>query len=213
MKSYSQIKQDQWILTKLNHKKDGFFVDIGAFDGVELSNTYLLEKEYEWSGVCLECNPDILPTLCKNRKAAICDRPISNVDNEKYYLNSVSKEDPMLSYISKAGSESGLELKNSITLNTLLEEYNAPKDIDYISLDVEGIELAVIQDFDFSKYNVKCWTIEHNLVPSNKHSLNNFFSIAFILLKNNYLIKWHDWDMFAIKDDIEPDYIVNGQRK
>jgi len=212
MNSYSQIKQDEWILTKLNHKKNGFFVDIGAFDGIELSNTYILEDEYGWNGICLECNPEILPTLSKNRKVTICDRPISNIDNETYYIHSVSKEDPMLCYVSKSRGGLGSELKKSITLNTLLEQHNAPKDIDYISLDVEGIELPIIQNFDFSKYNVKCWTIEHNLIPSDQQSLNNFFNIAFILLKNNYLIKWHDWDIFAIKDDIEPDFIVNGER-
>ena len=211
MNSHSQIKQDTWILNKLNHKNDGFFVDIGAFDGVELSNTFILEKEYGWNGICLECNPEILPKLSKSRNATICDRPISNIDNEIYYLHSMSKEDPMLCYINN-NQQGGIELKKSITLNTLLEEYEAPKNIDYISLDVEGIEFKVLENFDFNKYNVKCWTIEHNIEPNNQRSLNNFLSIAFLLLKNNYLVKWHDWDIFAIKDDIEPEFIVNGQR-
>jgi FkbM family methyltransferase len=212
MKSYSQIKQDVWILEKLNHKKNGFFVDIGAYDGVELSNTFILEKEYDWNGICLECNPLVLKSLKENRIAKICDRPIWNKNDETFYLNIPSINDQMLSYIDTTNRNNGIKLNPSIDLNTLLEEYGAPKNIDYISMDIEGVELSVLLTFDFNKYNVKCWTIEHNLEKNNQNSLSNFINIAFILLQHNYLVKWHDWDIFAIKDTIEPEFIVDGER-
>jgi hypothetical protein len=50
---YSQAGQDVWVLQKIGNK--GFFVDIGAHDGVESSNTYALEKA-GWSGICVEPN-------------------------------------------------------------------------------------------------------------------------------------------------------------
>lgn len=211
MKSYSQIKQDLWVLEKLDNKRNGFFVDIGAFDGVELSNTLLLEEDYEWDGICLECNPKIVPTLKSARKAQVCDRPIWLEDGEQFYLHSESKDDPMLCYINQTKHD-GVKLKESISINTLLEEYNAPSEIDYINLDIEGTELAVMQNFNFEKYDVKCWTIEHNLVQQNQASVNNFFNLVFVLLRNNYLVKWHDWDIFAVKDSMSPEYIINGNR-
>ncbi len=67
--SYSQLKQDIWVLNKLNHKKNGFFVEAGACDGLYLSNTLLLEKEYDWSGICCEPNKQYYEKLLLNRKS------------------------------------------------------------------------------------------------------------------------------------------------
>ena len=50
----------------------------------------------------------------------------------------------------------------SITLNDLLELHSAPRNIDYISMDVEGSESKILEAFDFKKHNVKLFTIEYN---------------------------------------------------
>jgi FkbM family methyltransferase len=204
--SYSQIKQDVWVLDKLKNKNNGFFVDIGAYDGVNLSNTFLLE-ELGWNGICVECNEQVLPKLRSSRKAKVCDRPIySSDDKELFLIDPDEGGDGTLAYVNQ---NSGKKLNPSISISTLLEEYGAPKDIDYISLDIEGGELRVLESFDFKKYNVQCWTIEHNL---NSRNLDNFVNIVLILLKHGYLVKWHDWDIFAVKDNISSEYIIDGVR-
>lgn len=53
-KSYSQIGQDLFVLNHYNNKRNGYYVDIGSYDGVNFSNTYLLEKDYDWIGICIE---------------------------------------------------------------------------------------------------------------------------------------------------------------
>ncbi len=205
--SYSQIKQDIWVLDKLNNKKNGFFVDIGAHDGVSLSNTLLLEEQFGWNGLCVECNDGVLPKLRSSRKAKICDRPIYASDNKDLFLIDPQENgDGTLAYVTQ---NAGKKLNPSISISTLLKEYDAPEEIDYISLDIEGGELNVLQSFDFKKYNVKCWTIEHNVDQGNT---NNFINIALILLTYGYLVKWHDWDIFAVKDNISSEYIVDGVR-
>jgi hypothetical protein len=55
--SYSQIGQDLEVLRKYKNKYNGYFVDIGASDGIIYSNTYLLEKRYGWKGICVEPLP------------------------------------------------------------------------------------------------------------------------------------------------------------
>ncbi len=51
--SKSQLGQNKAVLDFYKFKKDGFFVEVGATDGVEISNTYFLETEYNWKGICI----------------------------------------------------------------------------------------------------------------------------------------------------------------
>lgn len=198
-KYYSQIKQDQWVLSKLNNKTNGIFIDIGAHDGISMSNTYTMEKYLGWTGVCVECNKDTLPELRKNRINPICDKAV--FDKTGLTLNFNSDSDPTMSGI--VNENTGVTVE-TITIEDIISQYNLPNHIDYISLDTEGSELAILNSFDFKKYNVKCWTIEHNIYSNG--DVQNLWNLMQILLVNNYLIKLHDWDLFAIKDDILPEF-------
>jgi len=85
--SYSQIGQDLEVLNFYN-KKDGFFIEIGASDGIFLSNTYLLEKDHNWKGICVEPVPSKFELLCKNRPNSFCcDKAVFNKTNENVMFN------------------------------------------------------------------------------------------------------------------------------
>ena len=70
-KSKSQLRQDLFVLSRLNFKRGGYYVEFGATNGIDLNNTYLLETEFGWDGILAE------PAVCwhrdlkLNRKAAI----------------------------------------------------------------------------------------------------------------------------------------------
>lgn len=70
--SKSQLYQDLVILNYLNYKKKGFFVEIGAHNGIYASNTYLLEKKYLWDGILVEPAKVFHKDLYKNRNSKIC---------------------------------------------------------------------------------------------------------------------------------------------
>ncbi len=71
MNFYSQSGQDKGALSVTRHKSEPkFFVDIGAYDGINTSNTLALE-ECGWTGICVEANPEIFATLANNRPNAI----------------------------------------------------------------------------------------------------------------------------------------------
>lgn len=72
MKSFSQLNQDLNVISFFQNKKEMFFIDIGANDGKKLSNTYLLEKEYKWKGICSEPLPQAFNELIKCRNVH-CD--------------------------------------------------------------------------------------------------------------------------------------------
>ena len=68
----SQAGQDLWVFCEVfDGMRNGFFLNIGAHDGVELSNTYVLEKKYNWEGICIEANPESFEQLRRNRRV-IC---------------------------------------------------------------------------------------------------------------------------------------------
>lgn len=199
----SQLGQDQWVIEQTNNKRNGYFVEIGAHDGKTLSNTYLLEKEYGWSGICAECNPDVITDLIDNRNCSIETRAVMHKSDLKVPFYS-HREDKTLSGVAPFGyienDETG-ERKTAqyaiktIDINTMLEEHNAPLDIDYISIDTEGTEMFVVSVFDFRKYNVKYWTIEVNGDQNAIDYLMRFFYY------NGYESEVRDWDLFVWKHE------------
>ena len=81
--SKSQFKQDLFVLNELGFKKDGFFVEFGACDGISMSNTYLLEKKFNWNGILSEPAKKFHTSLKKNRTSSIekkCVWKKSNID-------------------------------------------------------------------------------------------------------------------------------------
>ena len=69
MTYYSQHNQDQFLNEHIfNNKKEGVFLDIGAYDGIEGSNSYFFEKELGWKGICFEPIPKLYQRLKENRK-------------------------------------------------------------------------------------------------------------------------------------------------
>jgi hypothetical protein len=76
MTYYSLGGQDKWVLETLNFKKNVFFVDLGSGNGIKYSNTYTLENEYQWSGICVEVNTDKFNDLNQNRTSI----NINNID-------------------------------------------------------------------------------------------------------------------------------------
>lgn len=152
MNSYNQAGQEEWVREFLQDKRNGVFVDLGAYDGVESSNTYYLEKELGWTGVCIESNPSFYRRLTQTRSSTNIN--VAAMDYKGFCIfhgiNTYKTNEPT---------------HNSVRcdlLDTILEECNCPKDIDYMSLDIEGHELAVLQSLDFTKWNINLLTIEHN---------------------------------------------------
>jgi hypothetical protein len=67
MQFHSQIGQDQWVHSVLGDKRYGFFVELGACDGISLSNTLFFERSLNWNGICIEPEQSMFDQLVRNR--------------------------------------------------------------------------------------------------------------------------------------------------
>jgi len=159
---HSQLGQDLWAMQQSDFKQNGYFIEIGAADGVELSNTYALEKYLGWSGICVEPTQAI-EQLMKNRDCIAENRCVWARSGEKMEFLSrglyggIVPEEYRGQFDPKE-----IHMKETISLEDVLKEHNAPSYIDYMSIDTEGTELDIISSFDFNSYHIALMTIEHN---------------------------------------------------
>jgi FkbM family methyltransferase len=170
MSSHSQHGQDKVYIEKyMPTGKKGYFIEMGAADGVANSNTLVLEKKYGWNGVCIEADDKVFPSLQKNRKCTVINAACSAYPGESLdfvYSNQFSgfmKFSKLHRKNLKRKHASGsFNTKTSCTLTEVLKQVSAPSLIDFFSLDVEGAELEVLQGLDFYKYKINCILVEHN---------------------------------------------------
>ena len=190
----SENGQDFFALDRSAYTENGFFVDIGASDGITASNTFILEKFYKWRGICVDPNPafqqslmncrdNFVSTLCVyNETGKILPFKFCIDENQFYGWNFRSGLEKHLGTIDVDIDKSFMTINVlSITLNDLLAIYQAPTDINYISIDTEGSEYEILKTFDFKKYNVKCFTIEHEFT-SNRQLIHD------LMIKNGYTL-------------------------
>lgn len=185
--SKSQALQDIVVLALLDFQENGFFVEFGATDGVFLSNTFLLEKKKKWAGILSEPSKVQNKNLKINRSCNLDYRCVWSKSGEKITFSEAKL--PHLSTINffkKSDQHKNLR-KNScqyqvetISLEKLLDNFNAPKHIQFLSIDTEGSEHEILKEFDFSKYSFSILLVEHNF--TKKRDL-----IYRLLSKNGYL--------------------------
>ena len=167
----SESGQEFFVLDQTGYKQNGFFVDLGASDGVTASNSYVLEKFYKWDGICVDPNPSTLKSLCGARDVVISDLCVDSTTGNIVPFQYLEDQSQFYGWNLRSGIKGVIEDPGedfseinvlTISLNDLLELYKAPKLIDYISLDIEGNEYNVLSTFNFSKYHVNCLTVEHD---------------------------------------------------
>lgn len=186
--SYSQIGQDIEVLNFYKNIRNGFFIEIGASDGINLSNTYLLETEYNWKGICVEPLPNKINILKINRPNSICiEKAVYNESNLSLKFDIANNCD-LLSGISDninrhkeiVDQNKTIIYVETISLNDILEQNNAPNFINYMSLDTEGSELEILKSCNFNKYKFGLIDVEHNYVQPIRTEIRN------LLEKNGY---------------------------
>ena len=205
--SKAQLAQDLFAVAFSSDQEPKFFVEFGATDGLNGSNTWLLEKKLGWEGILAEPAKIWHKSLFSNRSCHIETKCIARETGKIYeFLEVCNSEEstPTLSTLEKFSKNKdwaeSIRQKNSkkykvetLSLEKLLEKYNAPYVIQFLSIDTEGSELDILEGFNFEKYKIKSICVEHN-------NVNNTREMIFKLLKDKgykrvleKVSKFDDW--------------------
>ncbi len=197
--STSQLYQDLFVLVITRGKKNGFFVEFGAANGKYLSNTYLLEKQFNWTGILAEPAQIWFDDLSKLRSCTIDHRCVWSKSGEQIRFNET--REPELSTIDRYSDNDDHALSrktgntylvDTVSLLDLLDQNGAPRVIDYLSIDTEGSEYEILANFDFDKYDIKIITCEHNYT-ANREKINSLLAAKGYFRYYSNLSNFDDW--------------------
>ena len=177
-------------LEKYLNFSNGFFIELGAHDGITQSNTYYYEKKSNWRGILIEPTPKLFKICKKNRsqknsffcnacvgfdykkkdvKLIYSNLKTTSVDLTSDLYRKKHLANPELNFFEKQSKF----ISKAKTLNSILLQSNAPNIIDFFSLDVEGAEFEVLNGIDYNKFNFKYIIVETNEFDKLKKFLDN----------------------------------------
>jgi FkbM family methyltransferase len=199
-KCKSQLGQEIFALIQNDFKRDGYFIEFGATNGLELSNTHLLEKEFGWTGILAEPAVVWQKELRENRVCNIETQCVWSKSGE--ILSFHESDEAVLSTVNSlrtmadgnkdyrlAGKQYDVQ---TISLEDLLKKYSAPKKIDYLSIDTEGSEYEILSNFNFDAYDIRAITCEHNYMPEREQIYKLLTSKGYFRVDTDKS-KWDDW--------------------
>jgi FkbM family methyltransferase len=194
MKFYSQLQQDIILYEKyFKNINNGVFVEVGAHDGEEGSNTLFYEESLNWSGICIEPHPELYNKLIKKRKCICVQSAVCMNEGEEIFIKltghptAISGLERMYDnrHLQRIKNELDIpgSFKEIITVKTTklqnILSNNNINEIHYLSIDVEGAEIEVVKSIDFNNTFIHVISIENNYPDT-------FDNIKDILISNGF---------------------------
>ena len=193
---YAQLAQDRCLAALFaGSRQKGYYVDLAANDAIMLSNTYYLDRNLTWRGLCIEPNPAYLANHLSQRTCDVAQLVVSSSEKAATQgkvrfrfsgenggvlaseaAESALKKKILQRYKNDTRNKRFVHMINSqfarvsvVDIATVLRAANAPRHIDYLSLDVEGSEYEVMSSFPWHAHEIDVLTIERP--PPELHRL------------------------------------------
>lgn len=202
---HAQLLQDAFVLMATGGRRNGQFVEIGVGDGVNLSNTLTLERDFGWRGLLVEANPHFWPAIEEARPQALLAKVAAMPQAAGLRSFRHIPDFPEISSLSEFAScdhhDRSLFVEHqveSVAVGELLKENGIRKDVDYISIDVEGPDVEILEAVLVAGYRPKVLTIEHNRVAERIETIKS-------LLQDDYevvLSSASNWDLWAVEKSL-----------
>lgn len=199
-RSRSQIFQDLWVLHELSlreisvHKK--YFIEFGAYNGIDLSNTYLLEQDLDWEGLLCEPIPSLHKEILKSRRAKLEKRVVAGKSGET--VNFLISENEEYSSIESFSNNDKIDKRSNskvikvctVSMDDLIKEFGKEY-ITFLSIDTEGSEFEILQNFSW-EVPVLMVCVEHNF-GKNKDKIFDILTRQGYVQRYSNLSKFDSW--------------------
>lgn len=155
--------QDKFVFERyFRDKINGFYVDAGALDGVHINNTLFFEK-LGWEGVCIEGSSSNYFSLIKNRKCYCVNSVIGDGSVVTFHISSCSGRNSVIKEVAVSNGDRIIGTNYNVRsdrLDYLLDQCKAPSVIDFLCMDIEGMEERAFSCFQFDRYRFNVMLIE-----------------------------------------------------
>lgn len=165
----AQAGQDKYVDAQFLDKKmnKGTFVEFGGLKGDEYSNTYYFEKAYHWKGIMIEAEKKYIPHLKQVRDAKIYNNAVcpSGMKEVKFASSKIMGWSGIADHVNDPRWTNKIDKFVTIScvdLNIILKEQKMFH-IDYMTVDTEGSEIAILKTFDFDTFDVTFVQVERNV--------------------------------------------------
>jgi hypothetical protein len=157
----AQARKDVIVSRLLREMTHGYFIDLAANHAVSISNTYSLERKLQWTGLCMEPNPRYWGGLA-HRDCQVVGAVVGGTRMEEvtFQFTDVGYMGGIVGDEFDNHDANGAEVKYTVPLHEILRRFSAPREMEYLSLDVEGAEMLIMQHFPFDEYSFKIMTVE-----------------------------------------------------
>lgn len=173
-RSYSQLFQDLLVVFLLKGERNGFFVEFGATNGLDLSSTAMLERDFQWKGILAEPAKCWHAALNANRSALIDHRCVWSQTGVTLDFKET-------------------EVAELSTLTALTNVDDGHRESRNKAIDTEGSELEILRAFKFDNYDIGIITVEHNFREQDRQPVFDLLtSKGFIRLYEPFS-KFDDW--------------------
>lgn len=189
--SQPETAQDEWVIRKLCGKERGFFIEIGAYDGVYHSNTLTLERQLEWTGILIEADQFAVTKALKVRWARVLNYIVAPDCGSRYMRPDL-----------RAGHiiyNNPIIRQATVSLQAALAAEYIPSVVDYLSIDVEGDEYQILESYFKSPYarKFRCMTVE---VGKNQDDLGRLITLLHPL--GYRLDRIQAWEAYFINPEL-----------
>jgi FkbM family methyltransferase len=184
MRFYSQQSEDVILWKKYLNYRNGFFIELGAMDGVVYSNTKFFEDDMGWTGILIEPEPVQFKRLKVNRPNCITlDYAVSETDGEVLF-NGRPHGDAGGGIVETHIYKNELKDSENYSVRSkpfhkILSEVERPSRVDLFVVDVEGGELGILKTFDWS---IPVYIVLIEVLPTN----TDYEACKAILVENGF---------------------------
>jgi FkbM family methyltransferase len=211
--SYSQLAQDCWVIYMMPGKRSGVFVEIGAGDGVYLSNTKFLEESYGWSGILCEPNPNHHGHIESHRTSKLCKDAIVGIGSgtatllvtENSYLSRLEGDFASDLHDALGNRRDAKRIEVQTLAFDLMCEQHELTHIDFLSVDTEGSELSLLKGISLDRWRIPLVCVEHNHTTNALEIYHHMLSHGYKAWLSNFT----QTDYFFF----HPEFLIESSRR